>query len=114
MLGSHALHFVAWVALRARPPKGAKRVVDLAARLLPELDAHAARAAASGLRGGTCLSRALAIAARVPGAEVVIGVREGASRMVDAHAWVEVDHTPLDPSQVAGQEIARLGAGRRR
>jgi hypothetical protein len=90
------------------------RVVCAAGRLLPAFeDAAHARSAASRLRGGTCLSRALAIAARLPNSEVVIGVREGAVREIDAHAWVESNREPIDPSQVAGEEIARLPSGRR-
>jgi hypothetical protein len=114
MLGSHALHLVAWVALRARSPRTAMRIVDLAGRFLPALDdADAARRVASRLRGGTCLSRAMAVAARLPNAEVVIGVREGGARDVDAHAWIELGREPIDPTQVAGAEIARLASRRR-
>jgi hypothetical protein len=115
MLASHALHLLAWLAVRTRAPLEAKRVVDLAGRALPPIpDADAARAVGRRLRGGTCLSRALTIAARLPGAEVVIAVRPGEKREVDAHAWVELERVPLNASEVVGEEIARLAPSRRR
>lgn len=68
---------------------------------------------ASMLAGhGTCLSRSLAIAARMPDAEVVIGVAPGGASPLFAHAWVEMNGTPLDPTEVAGSVIARLPARR--
>jgi hypothetical protein len=66
-----------------------------------------ARVAANSLdRQGTCLSRALAVAARLEGGEVVIGV--DARGAVMAHAWVEVEGRPLRAEDPRGGEIARL------
>ena len=50
---------------------------------------------------GTCLSRSIAVAARCPGSQVVIGVQPGNSvrasgRPVDAHAWVEIEGVALE------------------
>lgn len=111
MIREHFLHVVARAALRALPPLDAKRVVDAAAVPLgryPSLDR--ARAAAGTLDGtGTCLSRALTVAARLDGARVVIGVEPGRQiSMLHAHAWVEIDGAPLRASDPRGEEIARL------
>jgi len=53
------------------------------------------------------LSRSLTIAARTPGAEVVIAVR-GLEPRLSAHAWVEVGGTALRAADVEGKEIGRL------
>jgi hypothetical protein len=65
---------------------------------------------------GTCLSRAIAIAARAPDAELVIGVARPDGERFFAHAWLELEGESLDRSDVVVSEIARLGgsiAGRR-
>jgi hypothetical protein len=55
------------------------------------------------------LSRSLAIASVLPQASVVIAVRrDGAPGDVRAHAWVEWEGGPLDPTEVMGEELARL------
>jgi hypothetical protein len=59
-------------------------------------------------RRGTCLTRALAVAARAEKAEVVIAVLRSPNAPLTAHAWVEVDGLPIEPSEVIGLEIARL------
>src|SRR5215472_15366680 len=89
---TRALHLVARLAIRAFPPLLARRVVVRFARLLPPVyDELVARELAELLdRSGTCLSRAITLAARMPKAEVVIGVNPGAPRPYFAHAWVEV------------------------
>jgi hypothetical protein len=61
---------------------------------------------------GTCLSRSLTIAARMPIADVVIGVQPRTGAHLLAHAWVEVAGVPLDASQPAGEVIARLCGSR--
>ncbi|WP_394848339.1 lasso peptide biosynthesis protein [Pendulispora brunnea] len=71
-----------------------------------------ARDAAAALDGaGTCLSRALTIAACLPCSEVVIGVDPNGKTALPifAHAWVEVSTVPIRPTDVQGLEIARLG-----
>jgi hypothetical protein len=105
----HSLHLVAWLALRALPPKDAFSVVLRVGSLLPQRrSASAVRRAAKKLRSGTCLSRALTISARAPRSEVVIGVTPPPPARFGAHAWVEIDGAPLEPTDRAGAEIARL------
>ncbi len=114
--GWHALHAVTRVALRLERPLLAKRVVDgIGGRLRPIVDVAEARRAARVLEAhGTCLSRALTLAARVPAAEVVFGVEPpvaGApaqASLLKAHAWVELAREPLLEKSSAHQEIARL------
>ena len=112
-VAGHALHVVARVALRVATPLRAKRIVDLAAlatrRFMPLGNADSARVVASALDGhGTCLSRALTVAALLPGAEVVIGVDPRVRRPLYAHAWVEHGGRALRGADVSGAEIARL------
>ncbi len=57
---------------------------------------------------GSCLSRSLAVAARTPTADVVIGVEPRPGESPFAHAWVEIGGVPLDASDVAGTVIAKL------
>jgi len=78
--------------------------------LLPALDtpADAGRLARSLRRHGSCLSRALAVAARTPAADVVFAVEPRQAAPLFAHAWVEIDGIPIDASDVAGTVIARL------
>ncbi len=103
----HALHGLAFVAIRALSPRAAHSLVLRAGALLPQRRSHAAVArAARRLRFGTCLSRAITIAARAPRSDVVIGVSAPGS--FGAHAWVEIDGVPLREDDRAGAEIARL------
>ncbi len=106
----HALHAVARVALRLRPPLRAKAIVDRVGRhFVPFRDVSEAKDAASLLDGhGTCLSRALTVAARLPDAEVVIGVDPQAAEPLYAHAWVEIGGDPLRKEDPGGREIVRL------
>jgi len=109
-VGFHALELVARVALRVAPPRRAKAAVDRAARYLGSRGGVPdARLGAAWLdRSGTCLSRALAVAACLPGSVVVIGVDPGGARGLAAHAWVEIDGAPLRESDPDGEAIARL------
>ena len=105
------LHVVARIALRCQSPRGAKRTVDVCARLI-----HAVRPRqatdldrAEALEGrGTCLSRALTIAACLEDADVVVGVDPRAAVPLYAHAWVEQHGVPLREGDVRGHEIARM------
>ncbi len=110
MIGTRALHLVARVAIRVAPPLSAKHIVDLAARLLPKYRSlvDAERDAMRIARAGTCLSRALTVAARLPGAEVVIGVAPPAH--FAAHAWVETGGVRVFDGDATGSllEVARL------
>ncbi len=107
----HLLHALARAALRALPPRDAKRIVDAAARPLGRFSSiERARRAADALDGsGTCLSRALTVASRLDGASVVIGVEPGRHvSMLHAHAWVELGGEPLRASDPRGEELVRL------
>ncbi len=110
MLSLHALNLAALVALAFMRPRDAHELIGrLGARLPHRLDEAAARDAVARLKPvGTCLSRSLAIAARLPNAEVVIGVRTEGVGAVRAHAWVELRGKPLVDGEVVGQEMARL------
>jgi hypothetical protein len=110
----HGLHSLARVALRVRPPLRAKALVDRIGSRFPCLQGiDDARAAVHELfPTGSCLSRALTIAATLPDAEVVIGVNAPEELRVTAHAWLEVnsvcvDTTPGPGEQLPG-ELARL------
>ena len=106
-LADHALHALAYAALRVMPPLRAHAVVMRAGRLLPQRRSReAVRRAADRLRRGSCLSRALTVAARAPGSDVIIGVKEPGA--FEAHAWVELEGQPLRPDDPRGEEIARL------
>ncbi|MBV9947653.1 MAG: lasso peptide biosynthesis B2 protein [Myxococcales bacterium] len=109
-----AIHALARVLLRLCSPLRAHSLLVRAGALLPRRRGHVEiLRAASRLRSrGTCLSRALALAARTPEADVVIGVMPQIARPIFAHAWLELHGEAIDPSDVAGSEIARLGPGR--
>jgi hypothetical protein len=109
----HALHCLARLALRIRPLLRAKRVVDrIAIQFPPMCGVEDARDAVRALfPTGSCLSRAVTIAAAIPGAEVVIGVDVWGSARLGAHAWLEINGNRVDT--VPGDarlpdELARL------
>ncbi len=105
-----SLHVVAWGLLRTCAPARAHAILlAIGARLAPiETSEEALRVSRRLSRHGTCLSRALTVAARTPTADVVIGVEPRENAPLFAHAWIEMDGLPLDPADVAGAEIARL------
>ena len=110
-VSAHALHWFTRAALRLFPPQRAKRTVDRVARWLPRRSvAEALRDAATIGTQGSCLSRAVALAARTPGADVVIGVNPRLSSRLYAHAWVEVGGVcvALGDERHFAEEIARL------
>jgi hypothetical protein len=110
MITDELLNLAARILLRTCTPLTAHAVLVRVGRRLPQRHtSEDVSHAASGLRArGTCLSRALAIAARAPRADVVIGVQPEGGEGLLAHAWVEVDGVPLDPADPMGREIARL------
>jgi hypothetical protein len=83
------LHIAARIAIRVWPPVTAKRRIDAVGSLLRPVDVEEASRIADRLVGGTCLSRAITIAARMPGAEVVVGAKPVPWAPFSAHAWVE-------------------------
>jgi Transglutaminase-like superfamily len=93
-----ALHGVSWLMLRVQPPRSALRNVGRIGGLARPFESiQEARAAAALLaRRGTCLSRSVAIAARLPGSRVVIGVEPRWSGRLAAHAWVELEGETIE------------------
>jgi hypothetical protein len=109
VIGDRFVHLVARVALLTRPPLEAKRWVDAVGRWLPPLSPEGAMRVAQSLEGhGTCLTRALAVAARLPGSEVVLGSDGPARGSFTAHAWVECDGLLIGGLRSARYELARL------
>ena len=111
MIVDALLNLTARVLLRTCAPRTAHAVLMQVGRTLPPLrSTDEVRRAAARLNaaGGTCLSRALAVAARRPSADVVIGVQPQTHANLLAHAWLEIEGVPLRPSDPAGQEITRL------
>jgi hypothetical protein len=101
------------MALVLRSPMRAKALVDTVGSHVLELEGvEQARAAAECLfPRGTCLSRALAIAAALPDAEVVIGAAPEPGAVLRAHAWLEIRGTIVETTPNAGvapPELARL------
>jgi hypothetical protein len=101
------LHAVARIAIRLWPPLEAKRRIDSIGSVFTPITIDEGSRLFRTLRGGTCLSRALAIASRMPGAEVVIGATSTSDSPMSAHAWIEAGGTPigLDGPRT---ELARL------
>jgi hypothetical protein len=110
MLTDELLNVAAYVLLRFRKPLEVQAALARIGPILPQLHTRRQiqRASAALGRRGTCLSRALAVAARAPEAEVVIGVCPPGETPFRAHAWLELQGEPLDPSDPSGAEIARL------
>ncbi len=116
MIRDLALLALAQSLLRFLPPLRAHAVLLRVGALLPELrTADEVRRALSHISGhGTCLGRAMAVAARTPTADVVIGVdrhapeESPARRRLFAHAWIEMSGAPVDPLDAMGAPIARI------
>lgn len=110
LIAEDFLNLAAHALLRICSPSTTHAVLQRAGDFLPRRRTREELrwAALNMKQRGTCLTRALALAARSPRAEVVIGVHYD-ERDLRAHAWVELDGGPLDPSHPSGREIARLG-----
>jgi hypothetical protein len=105
MNANRILHVAARVAVRLQRPLRAKRTVDALGSLLTPLGSDAeAQAMANELRdAGSCLTRALTVAARLPGAEVVIGAPPTRGGPLAAHAWVERSGVRIE---TVGEELS--------
>jgi hypothetical protein len=116
VLSDHALHLLTRVLLRLCSPPRAHAIVARIGGVLPVRDRVCdIERAATTLKGrGSCLSRALTLAARIPDADVVIGVQPRPGMRLLAHAWIERSGAAMDPSDVVGAEIARLNGLARR
>ena len=111
-----ALHLLARLALRLCPPLQAKALVDRVGSRVAKLHGpEEARAAVRELfPAGTCLSRAVTIAATLRGADVVIGFDAWSGGRGSAHAWLEIEgvrvDTSLDGNPQFPDELTRLPA----
>jgi hypothetical protein len=109
MLENHLLHALARVALRVTTPLRAKRMVDTVGQLFRSLSSEEAARVASRLEGhGSCLSRSLTLASRLPDSEVVIGGSLAPGQRFSAHAWVERDGAAISATHGQLREIARI------
>ena len=109
LLANEILHAIARVAVRVGPPIRAKKIVDAVGRLLPPISlGEAMRTAQELARSGTCLTQALAVAARLPDSEVVIGSEGPGDAGFAAHAWVERDGTVIGAGGASRVELTRL------
>jgi hypothetical protein len=107
ILVTHAMHAITWTALRLTTPLRAHALAQFMAARLPPVDAEDAKALLEKVSPwGSCLSQALTVASRLPGARVAIGVTPGGSPF--GHAWVECNGAPLRPTDPRGFVIARL------
>jgi hypothetical protein len=103
----HLLHVTARIAIRIWPPLTAKKRVDALGALFHPVTFTEAQTIMGRLRGGTCLTRALVVAARLREAEVVIGAAPLRGERLRAHAWVETTSGCVG-TRDAGGELARL------
>ena len=105
------IHLLARALLHVCSPRRAHAILTRVGQLLPQhRDRNDVIEAAHRLqKHGTCLSRALAVAARADQAELVIGISPRTIGRPFAHAWLELSGLPIDPSDAVGVEIARLG-----
>jgi hypothetical protein len=95
--------------LRVMPPRRVLALLrSMGAKAPPLHTPEEALSHAKALRGGSCLARSLAVAARAPTAQIAIGVEPRHGSRLFAHAWIEMDGRPIDPSEPAGEVIAYL------
>lgn len=108
------LHTLARLLLRVCSPRRVHAILSyLGGFLPPHVDRDDLLRAERRMRGrGSCLSRGLAVAARAPHADLVIGVAPPARAGFFAHAWLELAGEPIDHAEVAGDEIARFRSRR--
>ncbi len=110
----HGWHLVVAAAVFGMPLTRARHAIRWLAHRVPPIDIHEAKQWQRSLGWvGTCLTRSLAISARLPDSEVVIGVRRENKRVL-AHAWVEVGGGPLVRDDAAFETMARVVVSRAR
>jgi hypothetical protein len=110
-----SLHGIVRAALKVLPPLRTMALAEAVARPMAfEGGADKAREAVEALfPSGSCLSRAIAVAAFLPEAEVIIGVEPDAAARLAAHAWLEVAGLAIDSNPTSAEarlpaELARL------
>ena len=104
------VHTLARAALKLQSPLRMKRAMVLAGRFFGSIDLTQAVAELDELeraKKGTCLSRAMSVAVRLPGAEIVIGISKDGNGL-SAHAWIEVEGVPIRTEPVTTSAIGRL------
>ena len=108
MIADHAVHACAWLAVRCLPWRATVPTMRVLGRVVPPLaDETRARRSLRTLRGGTCLTRSLATAARLRGSQVALGVRRDKGTFL-AHAWVMVAGAPLERGDSVGAVITTV------
>jgi hypothetical protein len=112
-ISDNAFHVIAVFALRLGSPRRARAWTKQVARLWPRVWTLEAAEAVRGRLGGrgTCLTRAVAVAARCPGSFVVVGGQvppRGSGRSFEAHAWVEVSGRCLGRENQRWIELGRI------
>jgi hypothetical protein len=110
MLLNRATLVLAKALLRTCSPLRAHRIMRRVGTFLPSIRSTSeAREAVRNLsRHGSCLARSLAVAARMPEADIAIGVSPDSIAPLSAHAWIEIDGVSIEPTEVVGSVIARL------
>lgn len=114
------LHLLTRVALRVTSPSKAFAFVARVARPLSRIEPNHGALSRLGSRG-SCLSRSITLASRMQGARVAVGVKKSGYRAVaatrfglrgrdaiSAHAWIEVNGSPINELEPFGKVIAYL------
>ena len=92
----HLHHGAVWFTVKVAKLDHAKAVARAGAALLPPLSMQSARVVFDDLGTvGTCLSRSLTLASRLPNAEVAFGFDPARAPNFRPHAWVVVDGSAL-------------------
>lgn len=111
MISHHFVHGLAALTVHTigRRRFGLERSVRMMRQVgtfLRPLDVAEAVEMLGHLRGGSCLTRSLAIIARFPEGELVVGVRGGSTAHFSAHAWVTYRGIPIRMTDPDGSVIA--------
>src|ERR1700690_1636521 len=111
-------HFLSRVGLKIAPPAVVYRLLGLVGRIAPLTRDEGVTYFNKLDRVGSCLSRSISVASRLPEAYVAIGVTPLPERTVcdaktiHAHAWVEIGGEPLRGREPMGAVIGTLGRRR--
>jgi hypothetical protein len=94
----HVHHGAVWLAVKVGTLDQAKRIARAGAMVVPTLSMHSAKMLFADLRPvGTCLSRSLTIASRLPESEVAFGFDPARAPHFRPHAWVVIGGEELIP-----------------
>ena len=93
---SHVQHGAIWLTVKVAKLQDARALARATARILPPLSVQSAQDLYGDLSNvGTCLSRALTVASRLPHAEVALGFDPSRAPHFRPHAWVIFQGQPL-------------------